>query len=126
MYSNTAEECTVLYCSHQMEEIERLADNLIILERGRLKNMSPPDEFCERVSHWVADIPFKGPHPSEIPGLLQAQRLDGLHHYVVLDQDEGFADYLRAQGATNIQRNAVSLDRAVNAFLTKNHAAPAA
>jgi ABC-2 type transport system ATP-binding protein len=116
MYSNTAEDCSILYCSHQMEEIERLADNLIILERGRLVNMSPPDEFCERVSYWIADI----------PGLLQAQRIEGLHHYVVLDQDDSFAEYLRRAGAKTIQSQPVGLDRAVNAFLTRNHAAPRA
>ncbi len=124
MYSNVAEECTVLYCSHQMEEIERLADNLIILERGRLVNMSPPDEFCERVNHWIADVPFKGPELSTIPGLLEAKRIEGLHHYVVLDQDEGFAEFLKMAGAKNVRSQPVSLDRAVNAFLSKNHAAP--
>ncbi len=125
MYSNAAEQCTVIYCSHQMEEIERIADNLIILERGQLKNMSAPEEFCARVTHWVADIPFKGPDPATVPGLLQLQRLDGLHHYLVLDQDEDFAEFLRASGARSIQSMPVSLDRAVNGFLTKNHAAPA-
>ncbi len=124
MYSNAADECTVIYCSHQMEEIERVADNLIILERGQLKNMSAPDDFCARVSHWIADIPFKGPEPALVPGLLEAQRLDGLHHYLVLDQDEGFADFLRAHGARSVQSMQVSLDRAVNSFLAKNHAAP--
>lgn len=125
MYSNAAEECTVIYCSHQMEEIERVADNLIILERGQLKNMSAPDDFCARVSHWIADIPFKGPEPAIVPGLLEMQRLDGLHHYLVLDQDEDFADFLRAHGARSVQSMQVSLDRAVNSFLAKNHAAPA-
>ena len=124
LYSNTTEQCTVIYCSHQMEEIERVADNLIILERGRLVNMSAPDEFCARVTHWVADVPFKGPEPATVPGLLQLQRLDGLHHYLVLDQDADFADFLRASGARSIQSMPVSLDRAVNGFLTKNHAAP--
>ena len=33
LYSNATGDCTVIYCSHQMEEIERVADNLIILER---------------------------------------------------------------------------------------------
>jgi len=126
LYSNAAEQCTVIYCSHQMEEIERVADNLIILERGRLVNQSAPDDFCARVSHWVADIPFKGPEPATVPGLLQLQRLDGLHHYLVLDQDEDFADFLRASGARSVQSMPVSLDRAVNGFLAKNHAAPAA
>lgn len=126
LYSNAADDCTVIYCSHQMEEIERVADNLIILERGQLKHMSAPEDFTARVSHWVADVPFKGPDPRTVPGLLEVQRLDGLHHYLVLDQDEGFERFLRACGARNVQSMAVSLDRAVNAFLAKNHAAPAA
>jgi ABC-2 type transport system ATP-binding protein len=125
LYSNAAEQCTVIYCSHQMEEVERVADNLIILERGRLVNMSAPDDFRARVSHWVADVPFKGPDPRSVPGLLEQQRLDGLHHYLVLDQDEGFAEFLRAAGARSVQSMPVSLDRAVNGFLAKNHAAPA-
>ena len=124
LYSNAADDCTVIYCSHQMEEIERVADNLVILERGRLAHMSPPDEFCERVSLWVADIPFKGPPPQTVPGLLQRQQLDGLQHYLVLDQDESFADFLRSVGARSVQSMPVSLDRAVNGFLAKHHAAP--
>ncbi|MBD9437870.1 ATP-binding cassette domain-containing protein [Pseudoxanthomonas sp. PXM03] len=126
MYSNAADDCTVIYCSHQMEEIERVADNLIILERGQLKNMSAPEDFTARVSHWVADVPFKGPERHTVPGLLEVQRLDGLHHYLVLDQDDGFERFLREAGARNVQSMPVSLDRAVNAFLAKNHAAPAA
>ena len=126
MQSNVADDCTVIYCSHQMEEIERVADNLIILERGALVNMSPPDDFRERVRYWVADIPFKGPDPKTIPGLLEASRIDGLQHYVVLDQDEDFAEFLKASGARSVQSMPVSLDRAVNSFLAKNHAAPPA
>ena len=126
LYSNAADDCTVVYCSHQMEEIERVADNLIILERGQLTHMSAPEDFTARVSHWVADVPFKGPDPRTVPGLLEMQRLDGLHHYLVLDQDDGFEHFLRACGARNAQSMPVSLDRAVNAFLAKHHAAPAA
>jgi ABC-2 type transport system ATP-binding protein len=126
LYSNAADDCTVIYCSHQMDEVERVADNLIILERGQLKNMSAPEDFCARVTHWVADIPFKGPDPQTVPGLLTLQRLDGLHHFLVLDQDEGFAEFLRAAGARTINSMPVGLDRAVNGFLAKNHAAPAA
>ncbi len=126
IYSNASEDCTVIYCSHQMEEIERVADNLIILERGRLMNMSAPEEFTARVSHWISDAPFKGPDPRALPGLLEYQRIDGLHHHIVLDQDARFEQVLRTHGARNVQSMPVSLDRAVNAFLAKNHAAPAA
>jgi len=126
MYSNEAAASTVIYCSHQMEEIERVADNLIILERGQLRNASAPDTFCARVSHWIAEFPFQPPPPANVPGLLQMQRLDGLNHYVVLDQSAEFAEFLRSAGARTVNCMAVSLDRAVNSFLAKNHAAPAA
>src|SRR5690606_248499 len=125
LYSNAADDCTVVYCSHQMEEIERVADNLIILERGQLKNMSAPEDFTSRVSHWVADVPFKGPALHTVPGLLEVQRLDGRHHCPVLDRDAGFERFLREAGARTVQSMPVSLDRAVNAFLAKSHAAPA-
>jgi len=125
MYGNATEQCTVVYCSHQMEEIERVADNLVILERGRLMHMSAPEDFTARVSLWIADMPFKGPERSTVPGLLEAQRIDGLHHYLVLDQDTDFEAFLRAAGARSVQSMPVSLDRAVNGFLAKNHAAPA-
>ena len=98
---------------------------LYVLEQGRLVNMSAPDDFRARVSHWIADIPFKGPDPRTVPGLLEQQRLDGLQHYVVLDQGEDFEEFLRAAGARSMQSMPVSLDRAVNGFLAKNHAAPA-
>jgi ABC-2 type transport system ATP-binding protein len=126
LFSDAAENCTVIYCSHQMDEIERVAANLIILERGQLRHMSPPEDFCARIRHWIADIPFKGPEPRSVPGLLQVRRLDGLHHYLVLDQDDRFAEFLRAAGARSVQSMPVNLDRAVNVFLAKDHAAPAA
>jgi ABC-2 type transport system ATP-binding protein len=116
--------CTIVYCSHQMEEIERLADNLVVLERGELKNMSPPDAFCQRVSLWVADFAFATPDLATLPGVLQAQKIDGLWHVLVLDQDDGFGALLAARGARRSQRGAVNLERAVDAFLTRNHATP--
>ncbi|ATQ43786.1 ABC transporter ATP-binding protein [Caulobacter mirabilis] len=113
---------TIVYCSHQIEEVERLADTLVVLERGRLLAFAAPDEVCGRVSHWIADVPFKGPEAASVPGLLQHRRFDGVHHYVVLDQDDDFEAFLRAAGARTVHRQAMSLDRAVDALLTRNHA----
>ncbi len=116
--------CTVIYCSHQMEEIERLADNLIVMERGELVHMSEPDEFCDRITLWVAEFPFLASGAEFMPGVLQVQRIDGLFHFIVLDQDESFGEMLEEKGARRAWQGAVDLDRAVNAFLTRNHARP--
>jgi ABC-2 type transport system ATP-binding protein len=57
-----------------------------------------------------------------VPGLLQHRQIDGGHHYIVLDQNQGFAEFLRSQGAKTVHASPVPLDRAVDAFLTRNHA----
>lgn len=126
LYRSSGEDCTVVYCSHQMDEIERVAEQLILLERGKLRAMATPEELVARVSYWVAEIPFKAPDPRTVPGLLQQQRIDGLQHYLVLDQGADFADFLASLGARSVRRMAVGLDRAVNALLAQHHAAPAA
>jgi ABC-2 type transport system ATP-binding protein len=124
LFSVDETDATILYCSHQMEEIERIADNLILLERGELRCMAPPDEFCERVQLWIAEFPFVV--PDDLPGVLHVQRIDGLFHFLVLDQDDDFGALLQARGARRHYRTPVNLDRAVNAFLTRGHATPEA
>jgi ABC-2 type transport system ATP-binding protein len=126
LYTTTAQARSVIYCSHQMDEIERVADNLIILERGSLRHMSAPDEFTAGIRYWIAEMPFRGPDPKLIPGLLEMQRIDGLHHYLVIDTDDDFGAFLSAHGARSMRSMPVSLDRAVNGFLAKGHRAPVA
>ncbi|HEX9173682.1 MAG TPA: ABC transporter ATP-binding protein [Telluria sp.] len=121
MFSSLADESTIIYCSHQMEEIERVADNLIILERGALRHMSAPVEFCERVQLWVAEFPFREPDLTQLPGVLQVQRIDGLTHFIVFDQGDDFGAHLRLLGARSTHAMPVSLDRAVNGFLASSH-----
>ena len=113
---------TIVYCSHQMDEIERVADNLVILERGALRTMSGPGDFCERIHLWVADFPFKAPDVWQLPGVLQVQNLDGLLHIVTFDQDDSFGARIKLLGARSVQSMPLGLDRAVNAFLAHGHA----
>ncbi|WP_346836987.1 ABC transporter ATP-binding protein [Microbulbifer sp. SAOS-129_SWC] len=112
---------TIIYCSHQMEEIERVADNLLIMEHGALSAMSPPDEFRQRVGYWIVDFPEYQPTNAEIPGLLQARRIDDQYHLMVLDADEKLQRYLRERGASVYSQQPVSLDQAINGYLAKNH-----
>lgn len=122
MFTAIDNNATVIYCSHQMEEIERVADNLVIIERGRLRHMSSPDEFCERVRLWVAEFSFKTPDLGELPGLLEVQQIDGLTHLTVFDQPEEFGARLKLMGARTVQSMPSTLERAVNGFLSRGHA----
>ena len=122
MFTALDDDATVVYCSHQMEEIERVADNLVIIERGRLRHMSAPDDFCGRVRLWVADFPFKAPDLRELPGLLEVQQIDDLTHLTIFDQPEEFGARLKLMGARSVQSMPATLERAVNGFLSRGHA----
>jgi ABC-2 type transport system ATP-binding protein len=124
LQSSIDDDSTIVYCSHQMDEIERVADNLVILERGALRTMSGPDDFCGRVQLWVAEFPFKTPEVRELEGVLQVQQLDGLTHVVTFDQVDSaaFEARLKLLGARRVQCMPLGLDRAVNAFLSHGHA----
>lgn len=121
MESSYSDGMTIIYCSHQMEEIERVADQLIILERGRLLHASAPDALCERVQQWVAEFPFLPPDTSALPGILHTEQIEGLSYFMVLDQGEEFAARLRPLGARSVYSMPVSLDRAINALLARGH-----
>ncbi len=125
LFSGQQGGATIVYCSHQMEEIERIADHLVVLERGELRHQSSPDAFCERVRLWQIEFPFKAPELRGLAGYLQSQTVDGITQLLLLDQPEDATSAaLQALGARRAISAAVGLDRAINAFLAKNHAAP--
>lgn len=127
MYTETDNNTTIIYCSHQMEEIERVAENLVIMEKGELKYMASPDEFLERIHYWICDFDGSAPANNEIPGLLTKKSIEGQYHLVVTDQDAAeFEAFLKQINAESIVRSPINLEKAVNSVLAQNHKAPKA
>ncbi len=121
MFNEAAQETTIIYCSHQMEEVERIADHLIIIENGRLRHMSEPDALCDRVRLWAADLPRQGDDARQLAGLLEFQHIDGIAHLLMLDAPADFDAQLGSMGARNITHSSVSLTRAVSGVLAAGH-----
>jgi len=125
MYTETDNNTTIIYCSHQMEEIERVAENLVIMEKGEVKYVASPDEFCERIHYWICDFDDQVPVNDNIPGLLTKKCIEGQYHLIVSDQDAvEFEAFLTKSGAQSIVRAPINLEKAVNSVLAKNHKAP--
>jgi ABC-2 type transport system ATP-binding protein len=121
MFSSAAKETTIIYCSHQIEEIERIADHLIILELGRLRHMSDPDELCSRVQLWAAELPGNQAQWRQLPGLLEIQQIDGITHLTMMDAPADFEAQLARMGARNISSSPVGLNQAVDGMLASGH-----
>ena len=124
LFTEKNDNSTVIYCSHQMDEIERVADQLIVMEQGQLINSSPPEKFCKRVHYWVVDYPQQPPAADQIPGFLQQRVIEGEIHYMVIDQGPDLKDLFTQLGANSAYQSEVSLLQAVNGFLSRNHHKP--
>ncbi|MES2295887.1 MAG: ABC transporter ATP-binding protein [Pseudomonadota bacterium] len=125
MFCSGSGEATILYCSHQMEEIERVADQLIILERGAVRHRSTPDAFCERIMLWQCQYTGALAALRALPGVLEARRIDDSVRVMVFDQHDQCEERLRQLGAHSIGAMPVSLESAVGGFLASSHIAPA-
>ena len=125
LFIGTEHQSAIIYCSHQMEEIERVADNLILMERGKLLNNSAPDDFVARVSGWLVDFADHKANIAQLNGLLSRKNIDGYEQLLVADAGDDLQAQLLELGAISVQPLPVNLDTAVNAFLSCNHSKPA-
>lgn len=115
-------ETTVIYCSHQMDEIERLADKLMIIEDGSLVVDSTADEFAQRVQSWITDAKFKQVIEEHIAGFLGGRLIEEKYQFDVIDSGETFASELNLLGIQDPVYIEVDMANAVRAFLTRKHA----
>lgn len=116
MDSLNVDETTVLYSSHDMVEISRCVDQLIILNQGRLIDFCEPEALTERVSRWVAHFP-NAVNLNRLQGPLTVRRIEDHHHITVIDGRRDFAEQLKAVGATQVIASPVNLEDAVDALL---------
>jgi ABC-2 type transport system ATP-binding protein len=117
LFAGEREIGTIVYSSHRMAEVERVADRVIVLDRGRVIASESPDDLRARVSAWaVEEWPAERPVEA-IPGLLDSRRIDGGLHLYVLDPPESLPADLGAWGARGITPLPLSFERALDAFL---------
>jgi len=103
---------TILFTSHELADVERVADRIGILDGSVLRVSAPVDAFRDRVRR-VA-VSFPGPGWPAVPGLLHARR-DG--DAVVLTAVGATDAALAAAGATVLRDFPLSLEEAVVAYL---------
>lgn len=114
-------DTTVIYCSHQMDEVERLADELIIMEKGCLRVQSAPEEFSARVTRWVVDVAFRDLVLQRVPDVLSSRIIEGQCYFHVLDKTDAFPSELALLGIRDCMGCDIGMSDAVRAYLAKNH-----
>ena len=109
---------TILFSSHLLDDVERVADHVAILDRSVLRVHCSVDAFRERIGRWVLTFAGRPPALSEIRGLIHTSVVDQALHVTIANPDEKTEAELQATGATTVSRTSLSLDQAVIDYLS--------
>lgn len=101
--------CAVLFSSHILSDVERIADRVGILHGGALIVDAPLDELKRRVEkrHWV---PRNGRTDPGVAGLLRSRAVEGGFELTLLDLDPPREAELRASAARVSERIDLDLE----------------
>ncbi len=66
--------CTILFSTHLLADVERVADGVAVLERGALRACCGIDVFTERVRRYALHYDGEPPEPLDLPGLVATKR----------------------------------------------------
>jgi ABC-2 type transport system ATP-binding protein len=80
---------TVLLSSHLLDDVERVADRVLLMIDGRLQVDTTLDDFRQRVTGYVLEVgSVDADRIAAVPGLIEARRLGSRLHLTVADADE--------------------------------------
>lgn len=105
---------TVIYSSHLLDEVEAVADQVAILDRGRIVRQGSPDALRDEVRRLVVPETILRERPAP-DGLLDARRRGELWE-LVIDDAGRFQDHLASQGLSVSSSN-MTLDDIFAAFV---------
>src|SRR5688500_14988563 len=110
---------TILFSSHLLNDVERVADRIAILDRSVLRASCSVETFMSRVKRVRLRFPAAAPAPlPDIPGLLQARQDDEDElRLTIANFDDARMDELRQLGAVEIEELPISLEDAVIGYL---------
>jgi len=112
VYVTRQADRTIFFSSHLVDDVERVADRIAILDHGRLRACCTVDEFRRRVQRVV--LHFSGPPPAvpDIPGLLHARRTERELSLTIANCDERTEALLGRLGAARREPVALDLEEA--------------
>jgi ABC-2 type transport system ATP-binding protein len=101
---------TVLFSSHILTDVERVADRVAILDRGVLRVNAPLDEVKRRVRRYHALFDGEAPEPPAIKGLLRARKRRNELVLTVVDGEESVEPLCRELGARAVEPEPLDLE----------------
>ena len=108
-------ECTVLLSTHELQDVERIADRVLVLDQSMLVADAEKDYFLSHVREYVIEGAAGRP---EVKGLISSRPEGNLLRLLVANPDEQTQRQLETAG-TVIEQRSVNLEDAVIGYLSR-------
>lgn len=105
------ENRTILFSSHILADVERVANRIIVLDKGVLRANCSLEEFRQQVKKIKVSFNEKAPTKVEIDGLLHCRSLNNeLELTLVGTEDEKIEKWIKYSGAEKFQHIKMNLE----------------
>ena len=111
---------TVLLSSHLLDDVERVADRVLLMVHGRLIVNTTVDDFRNRISSWSIKVPPASRAIHSIPGLVFSKPLGDRTIVTIADSDEETEAALMRIGGHSVERLPITFGEAVTAYLSQS------
>jgi ABC-2 type transport system ATP-binding protein len=121
IYFTRSRERTIFFSSHLLDDVERVADQVAVLDYSVLRACCSVETFRDRVRRLVARFPAEPPcELPAVPGLLQMVRDENELSLVVVNPDGRTHRLLESLGALAVDEQSVGLEEALIAYVGRH------
>jgi ABC-2 type transport system ATP-binding protein len=118
IYFTRRRDRTIFFSSHLLDEVERVADHVAVIDYSVLRACCTVETFRDRVRRFVVCFPTEPPpHLPPIPGLLRVVRADNELSVIVANPDGRTQKALEALGGETVDEQPISLEDALIAYV---------
>lgn len=117
IYLTRRSDRTIFFSSHQLADVERVADYIAILDSSVLRACCPLETFRKSVQQVILQFPGTPPPLPEIPGLLQAHRAEGELRLTCIHYNGTTERALRTLAPIQMETVPISLEDAFISYL---------
>jgi ABC-2 type transport system ATP-binding protein len=108
---------TVLFSSHILPDVERVADHIAVLDQSVLRASCPVDVFRSHVRRFLVRYDGSPPPLPAIPGLLSTRRIPGEIRLTVANLNGQLAEIAAVPGVVSVEEVEVGLEDALISYL---------
>lgn len=118
IYFTRSRERTIFFSTHLLDDVERVADHVAVLDYSVLRACASADTFRERVHRLVARFRSEPPHKlPAIPGLLRVTRSERELSLIIANLNGRTERDLEELGAEKVDEQPLSLEDALIAHV---------